>query len=341
MTNELITITEYDEFREKMDEVKEGSNFLPDVSTDEGYLKSKRVSLDVGKILTSLEKKRKEKKADSIAEGKRIDSEASTIREALEVLQLPHKEAYKQLDNALKDRETARKAELEERVRVIREIPTSMRDSDSAGVQMALETLNADECLDFYEYANEALKARNASKEALGVMFADKLKAEKEAAELAKLRKEAAGREQKEREEAIAREAREAAEREAQEAKIKEEAAKAFAKLAEEAKAKAEEQAKIDAENAEKARIAAEKQAKKDADVAAAMAKQREIDAQAEREEAVRLDLEKREANKKHVGAIRRAAKESIMAVGFSESDAKKLVTAIYEDKIANVSISY
>ena len=68
--------------------------------------------------------------------------------------------------------------------------------------------------MDFYEYTEQALKARNASKEALSKMFADKLQAEKDAAELAELRKKQAEQEQKDRDERIAKEASEKAERE-------------------------------------------------------------------------------------------------------------------------------
>jgi len=95
MTNALIKVTEYDEFREKLEEVKEACNFLPDVSTDDGYDKSKRISLDVGKSLTALDKRRKELKAESLAFGRQVDSEAKTIREVLEELQEPHKLANK------------------------------------------------------------------------------------------------------------------------------------------------------------------------------------------------------------------------------------------------------
>jgi len=186
----------YGEFEAKIAELKDTCNFLPDMSTDDGYAKSRRVALDAGKVLTNLEKSRKEKKAKSLEEGRAIDSEAKAIVAKIEEFQLPHKEAYKELDNLKKEREANRKAELEERVRVIRELPEAMADSDSEGVKMALESLQVEECLDFYEFTQPALLARNASKEALSTMFADKLKYEKEQLELAELRKKQAEQEQ-------------------------------------------------------------------------------------------------------------------------------------------------
>ena len=334
MTNELIKVSEYDEFRKKLDEVKEACNFLPDVSTDEGYDKSKRVSLDVGKALTALEKTRKELKAESLAFGKTVDTEAKSIAATLIEFQLPHKEAYKELDNLKKEREASRKAELEERVRVLRGLPEAMKDSDSEGCKMALESLNAEECLDFYEYATQALEARNASREALSKMFAEKLQQEKDADELAELRKKQAEQDQKDRDDRIAKEASEKAEREAAEAKAAEQAA---IKQAAEAVRLREESEKL----AEERRVEAERQAAIDAEKAAEAARQQQIQIQKSKEAAEQAEQEKREANKRHVGSVRKAAKESIMAIGLSEGDANKLVMAISNGDIDKVTINY
>ena len=339
--SELKEVQIYGEFEAGMAELKEACNFIPDVSTDEGYEKSKRVALDAGKIITKIEKKRVAEKADSIAYGKKVDAEAKAIKAKIEVFQLPHKEAYKELDSLKKEREANRKAELEERVRVIRDLPEAMADSDSAGIKMAIESLMVEECLDFYEYAPPALQARNASKEALSKMFAEKLQSEKDAAELAELRKKQAAQEQKDREDAIATRAAMQAEAEAAAAKAAEQRAIDQAAEAVKQREAAEAQAKIDAGIAEERRIAAEAQAKVDADNAAKAAKaQAEADQKA-KELDEKLELEKREANKRHVGGIRKAAKESLMAVGLDEATAKKVVMAINDGAIANVTIGY
>ena len=96
---EQMHIAEYDEMANKLNEIKEYSNFLPDVSTGEGYEKSKRVSLDIGKVKTSLEKARKDKKSFFIEGGKQVDTQAKSILEKLNTMQLPHMEAYKELDS--------------------------------------------------------------------------------------------------------------------------------------------------------------------------------------------------------------------------------------------------
>ena len=338
----LVKINEYEEFRNKVGEVKEVCDFLPNVSTDEGYAKSKRVALDVAKILTAVEKKRKELKSESIAVGKAIDSEAKTIVAEIEGFMLPHKNAYKELDTLKKEREANRKQELSDRVVALRELPALMADSDSHGIKAALEGLQGNECLDFYEFTQEALLARNASKDALGDMFARKLKEEKDAVELAKLKKEQAEREQKEREDKIASDAK----AEAEAAKLEAENAKQKAvELAAEAvkqREQAEERAKVEAVQAEERRIEAEKQSEVRAKQAAEDAKQEQIRQQQAKEEAERVEQEKREANKSHIGKIRKAAKECLIEKhGLSEAKAKDIVMSIHAGDIKNISINY
>jgi hypothetical protein len=193
---------------------------------------------------------------------------------------------------------------------------------------MALESLQCEECLDFYEYAQPALLARNDSKAKLGDMYGAKLKAEKDAVELAELRKKQAIQDQKDHDESIAKEASEAAEKKAAESKAAEQLAIDQAALA----VKQREEAEIKAKNAEA-------QAAKDAEVAAENAKQQQIEFQKNKEDAERAAQAKLEANKAHIGRIRKAAKESFIALGYSEAEAKKLVLAIANGKITNVKL--
>lgn len=312
MTTQLATVTEYEEFRAKISEVKETCNFLPDVAHTEGYEKSKRVALDVGKILTNLEGRRKELKQVSLEFGRRVDSQAKDIAAELESFQLPHKKAYKELDGLKKEREAARKAELAERVDHIATLPEIMRDADAGSVKAALEGLHNEECLDFYEFTDQALKARKSSITALSEMFGQKLQQEKEAVELDRLRKEAAEREQAEREERLIKEALQASERKAQAEK---ESAEKREQELKDAAIKAEENARLEIA------AAADK---------AAQEKQRVIDEQL-----------KREANTKHVGNIRREAKEAMVSGGIDEVIAKKIILAISNGAIPHITINY
>jgi hypothetical protein len=334
-------LVEYSEFKENLAEIKDTCNFIPDVTTDEGYQKSKRVSLDVGKVLTALEKKRKELKADALEFGRKVDSEAKSIKEELESFQLPHKEAYKELDNLKKQREADRKAELERRVAEIKDLPELMRDSSSDEIKMALESLAVEECLDFYEYTELALKARNASKTALGDMFGEALKREQEAIDLARLRKEEEERKQREREEQIRQEEAEKARKEQERleaekaaAELREKEAERAAAAAEKARVEAEEKAKRDAEEAKRMAEAA-------AERAAQIAREEEIARQEREKREAEEAARKREESKRHVSRIRKEAKEDLMALGVSEEQAKDIVLAIHNAKIANIFIRY
>lgn len=341
MTTELKTITAYDDFRTEVEEAKNSCNFIPDMSTDDGYDKSKRVALDAGKILTAVEKTRKELKSESLEYGRMVDSEAKLIVEEIQAFQLPHKDAYKELDNLKKEREANRKANLEERVRVIRELPEAMADSDSEGIKMALESLATEECLDFYEYATPALLARNNSKEALSAMFATKLQQEKDAVELEELRKKQAEQELKDRDERIAKEASEKAEREAADARAAEQKAIDQAAEAVRQREASEKQAQIDAELTEERRVEAEKKAELDKEAAAEEAKQYQIALQKQKEDYEAAETARNEANKRHVGKIRGESKDCLIALGVDEKMAKKIILAIHNKDIKNISISY
>ena len=347
-----MNITEYDEVRAKLEEVKDVCDFIPDASTDEGYKKSKSVALDVGRLLTALEKARKAKKAYFIDGGKEVDIQAKSIKQELEAFQLPHKEAYKELDNLKKEREAARKQELEDRVAQIRDLPDQMRDASSDEVKMALESLQQEECLDFYEYATPALKARNESRTALATMFGDKLKAEDEARELDKLRAEKEAREKADHEESIRREAAAKAEEEKADAIKREKLAKEEAAnanyAADMARLNAEDQKKrLEKRIAEDNRIAAEnaaqakRQAKINEDMAAKNSRLKEVARQKEVKRLEQVEADKREADKKHVGNIRREAKEALMALGLSEKQSKDVVLAINSGDVPHVKITY
>ncbi len=305
MREQTMIITEYDEFQAKIGEVQEACNFIPDVSTDEGYAKSKRVSLDVGQILTKLEKVRKDKKAFFLEGGKQVDLQAKAIKNQLEEFQLQHKEAYKAVDQAKKDRENARKEALESRVEHMRTLAESMADSHSSEIQAAMQAMSDEECLDFFEFTESALKARNKARADLGELFVKKQKLEQDAIELEKLRKAVEEQAIKDREEAIRKEASEAADR-----------------------------ARVEAENRA---IKAEQDAK---DAIEAAARKAEYEANAAAAEAA-----KRESDREHVSNVRRSAKEAIMGINITENiseyQAKAIILAINNGLIPNVTISY
>ena len=107
-------------------------------------------------------------------------------------------------------------------------------------------------------------------------------------------------------------------------------------KIASDARVKAKE------EQDEKNRVEAAEKAKSDAKDAAENARLAEVRRQEGEAARIKADDEKREANKRHVGAIRRAAKESIIECsGCDEETAKKIVMAIHGGTITNITIKY
>ena len=336
-----IKIVEYDEFAAKLEELKDTSNFIPDVSSDEGYDKSKRIHLKFRKIENSIEKIRKDKKAYWMEGSKQVDSQAKALISKIAELRLPHTEAYQELDKLKKEREQKRKDELSSRVAYIRDLPEMLSDSCSDEILPAMEAMNVEDCLDFYEFTQEALKARNKTQKALADLYARKLKEEREAIELEKLRKEKAEREQKEREDRIAKEAAAKAEAEKQAAIDRERKAEADKIAAEKAAIEAEKRRLEEAEIAKQEAIKAAEVAKRQAEEAAESARLAEIKRAEDEALRVKQEQEKREANKMHIGKIRKEAKESLMALGLSEKGSKMIVMAIHDGGIKNVNINY
>jgi hypothetical protein len=332
-------VAAYDEFRAKITEVKEACNFIPDVTSDEGYEKSKRIALDVGKILTALEKKRKDLKAESLEYGRKVDAEAKSIAEELASFQLPHKEAYKELDNLRKEREANRKANHEQRIESMKGLRVELEYSTSDEIKAALESLKSNDCSDFDEYVELAKRARDDAIESLTKHLSAKLKHEQEQAELARLRAEDEARKQKEHEERIANEAREQAERAAAEKIEAERRAKAAAEqAAKDAAESAERAAKEAAERAEREKQEAVERAEREAQERADKAEADRLAAI----EAERLAEEKRQANKRHAAKINNAAVKGICeAADITQDQAKAIVVAIAKGAVPHTTISY
>jgi|14_taG_2_1085336.scaffolds.fasta_scaffold01785_4 hypothetical protein len=344
-----MEIQEYNEFEAKVSTLEDMCNFLPDCSNDDGYEKSKRVSLDTGKVLTAIEKKRKEIKAPALERCRFIDSEAKDLKERIEAVQLPHKEAYKAIDNEKKRKEEERLEKINDRFQRLYQMPELARLSSAQEIQAIINSLKGDEYLDCDEKTNFALLEKKRILVELNSILSEKVKAEEEQKELNRLRAEAAKREQKEREDRIAKEAEEKAKREAEaekqaaiEAEKREqERLEREKQAAIQAKKNAEDrerQSKIDAERAaqEAARLATEESERKAKE--AVEQERKAVEAQKAKEAA---EAKAREENKKHRAKINNEAVSALLTTGISEEQAKVVVTAIAKKEIPNVSIQY
>ena len=317
----------------------------------------------------ALEKVRKEAKADYLHLGRAVDSEAADIENRIEAMIAVHQVKLDEIEQ----RETARVSALEERLRAIS--PGIEHYENSDAVRQAITAVEAITITaDWEEFMAQAATMKEQVLARLNGYLLTAIKAEEDAAELARLRAETLAREQADRDAAIAAAAAEKARKEAEE-KAAQEATKARqalldaqaeaerkeaaaaqalkdaaekARQAEEAAKRRELDLKMQAEEAkrradaqakasEEARIAALERAKEDAARAVEDEKRRA----AAETKRIADEATKREANKAHKGAINRAAVAAFVAGGMTEECAKLAVTLIAQGKVENISISY
>lgn len=316
--------------------------FVADVSTKKGRDAIASIAYKVAKGKTALDNIGKELVADLKDVPKKIDAERKRMRDLLDQWKDEVRKPLTDWEEAEAAREARHKAGIEWfNLRAkehhdldLQELRASLAEVDARVVDQSWE-----------EFEAEAHRAKAKALDALTVALAAREKYEAEQAELAKLRAEAAVREQKDREERIAREAAERAQREA-EAKAQAER-EAVIKREADAKADAERrelELKLQAERAEREKVEAqqrEQQAKADADrreSEAVAAEQRRVAAVAAEEAK---EAKRREADKAHKTAVNRAALDAFMKGGLSEECAKTAVTLIAKKAIPAVSITY
>lgn len=206
------------------------------------------------------------------------------------------------------------------------------------------------------EFEPEAHRVKARALESLQQALDAREKHDAEHAELARLRAEAAAREQKGREERIAREAEEKARRDAEAAaQAEREAVIRREQEAKEAADRRELELKLQAEQAEKEaaqakadKLAAEQRAEQDRlaavereKKAAEDARQAEIKCQADAKAAEEAEAARREADKAHKGKVNHAALDAFVACGMPEDCAKQAVTLIAKGLIPNIRITY
>ena len=331
MSNELIVIEEKNALTvftqdNGLDEIikqveMEIATFEHDLSTGAGRKRTASLANQVARTKTYLDGLGKELVSDWKQKAKVVDANRKAMRDSLDELKVIARKPLTEWE------EEQKRIEAEEVARLAAE---KLREEVERDHEMAL-LMNADFDRKVEE---ERIAAERAEQERLAKEAQER--AEREA-RIAQEAKEKAEREAAEREEKLKREAAEAAERaerERKEAIEREEKAKRDAIAAEERR-------KLEAKQAEERRVEAEVKAKRDAEEAAERARQAEIQRQKDEEDRQRKEQEAREANKRHIGSIRKSAKESLMAFGLDEEKAKEIVMAIHNGQIANVKINY
>ncbi|WAG77012.1 hypothetical protein LMK08_16685 [Metapseudomonas furukawaii] len=327
------------------------ANEVPDLSTRKGRDRVASLASQVSRSKTAVEKPGRDYLKRIKELPKAIETE---LREFVQQMDALRDEVRRPLTE-WEEKEAARVAEHERRIEELRCTNTDGRTAaEIASAISLIEEVEIGE--NWEEFEAEAHRVKAASLATLREALARREQYEAEQAELERLRKEVAAREQKEREERIAREAAEAerlaAERRAQEERD------AAARREAEAKAAAErrelelrlqaEQAERAAAQAEANRIAAEQRAEQErvaaeerATQAAEAARQAEIRRQADEQARIEREAAAREADRAHKGAVLKAAKEAVMTVGITEDQAREVIKLIAAGGVPQVYIAY
>lgn len=316
--------------------------FKPDVSTKKGRDAIASIAHKVARGKTALDNIGKDLVAELKDVPKKIDAERKRMRDLLDQWKDNVRKPLTEWENA----EEARQQRHRDRIAEIQNAGRDLDgfDSDALAHRLAeVEEIVVDD--KYEEFTAEVAMVKDRSAKALRAALDARVKYEAEQAELARLRHEAAQREQKDREERIAREAAERAQREA-DAKAQAERDAATRREAEAAAAaeRRELELKLAAEKAEREKAEAlhrEQQARADADRRAAQAvedERRRAAAQAEHEAA---EARAREADRAHKTRINRAALDAFVAGGLSEECARTAITLIAKRSVPAVSITY
>ena len=351
MSNELINIQTLNPMEIFTTGVMDGilssikeqvENAVTDISTANGRSEIKSLAYKIAQSRSAIDKAGKELADKLNAQLKPINAERKKSKDTLELLQAKIRKPLTDWE----DLEKNRVAELENRMLVF-EPQNSEADYHASEniikIRADMEAISIDDSWE--EFQLRATDAKTAILAKLDSLIEAKKKAEKESAELDRLRKEEEARKQKEREERIAEEARQA---EAERQKIaleqvKKEKEEAAVKLieqerqAEQAKKDSIEQAKREKTEAIKREESLKEQAEKEKEEAVQAEKNR---VQAEKEKVEKAE-KARAADVAHRKSINNAILKALALEGLSEVDGKTIIKAIVKGLIPNTKITY
>jgi len=281
-----------------------------DVSTKKDRDAIKSAAFKVAKCKTRCDEARKNLTADARRKIDEFNDAGKTIKDRLQNLQDEVRRPLSEWEEA----ETRREKAVNEAVQLLNGILAQPARLDEASDRI-LERLNELKVMEikqavFLEDADRVEQLRDLALSAVETALATAKQREAEAEELARLRAEANARKI---EEEKAQRDKEAAELEAQRAKEREEAAERAAEAAAQ-KARQEEREAI----------------------------AREQEAREAQEKAEQEAREKKAANKRHQAAVTRKAINTLMqATEIDEGLAARIIEAIADDQVANVTINF
>lgn len=341
--SEVKELVEFDKITAGIAAIQDKGNFIPDMSTKEGYQASKRFVLDeTTPTRTRLDKAHKTAKEYWKLGGQNVDAKKNEILALLVDIQQPHQDAYKAHDQAEKDKKAKFEEDIQIKINFFNECCHQASSTNSTGITDLINRCGeVDTEEGFYHLKKEAIKARTDALEFLNesLMIAVNREAEQqreiELAEENRLRQIQIDEQQ----EAMRLQQEQMNAQQVEIDRVANEAAAAAQAEADEKQRliNVAEQAKLEEQRA----IEREEYAKKQAEQAAEQAKQAEIDRQQAEQETQRIADEKRANNNRHATKIKKQAKEFIMSFGVDEKTAVKLVQAISHKDESTLTINY
>ena len=320
-------IAAYSPILKQLAEIKAGNaSIVFDYEDSADNKRARSYVFQLRKLKALTDKERKAAKAESLAYGRRVDSEAKKITVEIEEMIDVHAVPIA----AIEQREVDRIAAIKERIEAMAMALESVEYGDSSDLSKILAVIKAVAIDDsFAEFATEAAKVKDATITKIETVLNATLKAEAEQVELEKLRKEADERAIKDREEQIRREAAEKALAIAEEKRLAEIAVAEEAQGRErEAAEKRELELKLTAEKAERERLEAQRRA----DRAEVEAREK---LEAEKVAKV-IEEQKRREDKERVAAV----KAEILAA-IKGKDGKQVVDMLVDGKIPFTTVSF
>jgi colicin import membrane protein len=327
---------------------KEVRSVPTDISTETGRKAVASLAFKVAKSKTFIDEQRIKLVKGEKERLKAIDQEGGRIWDELEALQKEVRKPLTDWENAEKERVAAHELSVAE---IEGAGSYTLQNWQTLGLEAMQDRLHEiqNDSRDWQEFGQRAQFAKGEAVKGITAAIEKRKTYDAEQAELVRLRKESAEREQKEREEQIAKAAAEKSRLEAEakakaeqerierEGREREEKAIRAQKDAEALAAKAEADRLAAIAKAESDRVAAEKRAKEEQE--AAILRERER-VEREKQEAAAAEA-KREANKKHVAKINKEAVAAFVKIGFDEEGSKAIVALIAKGEVPHVAISY
>lgn len=321
----------------------EVSGFVADVSTRKGREEIASLAHKISRSKTALDSIGKQLVDKLKEQPKLVDAERKRMRDYLDAL----KDDVRKPLTEWEELERQRVESIKNRIIDIKSKIDEARLLVSGDV---LPIINAVDEIDIFdeswcEFKDEAAIAKNYTMAELRKIYQEKDKHEKEQAELERLRKEVAIREQQDRERRIAEEAAERAKKEAEEAaKQREIKLRMEAEKAKRQKLEAEERARnAELKAKEELRIAEEK-AKKEKLEAEERARAAAFEAQAKiliAKEMANLEQKRREADEANRRNIELEISAALIDAGLSDEQAQLVISAVANGDIPHVKIIY